>query len=180
MSPGAPVVSTAGPLMALAKLNLLHLLKELYGRVYFARSVYDETVIEGLRQGYEDARTLHLFLDQMEWRPEEVDPADISPDLREAHLDQGERDTLALAEMLDSALVLMDETVGRQTARTRGLAVRGSLGVLVEAYQRGLCLIAPIGMFGNVIRIAPPLVIEEAQMHEGLDILDEAMKAATA
>ena len=44
------------PLMALAKLNLLHLLKALYGRVYFARSVYDETVVEGMRQGYEDAR----------------------------------------------------------------------------------------------------------------------------
>jgi predicted nucleic acid-binding protein len=124
--------------MALAKLNLLHLLRALYGRVHFAHSVYDETVIEGARQGHEDARTLRLFLDQMEWRPEEVDLADIPADLREARLDQGERDTLALAKRLRSALVLMDETVGRQTARDRGLAVRGSLGVLVEAYHRGL------------------------------------------
>ena len=124
--------------MALAKLNLLHLLKELYGRVYFARSVYDEAVVEGMLLGHEDARTLRLFLDQMEWCPENVDTADIPTDLSEARLDQGERDTLALAETLRSALVLMDETVGRQTARDRGLAVRGSLGVLVEAYQRGL------------------------------------------
>ena len=50
--------------------------------------------------------------------------------------------------------------------------------VILEAYQRGLCLIAPIGMYGNVIRIAPPLVISEDQMHEGLDILEAAMKAA--
>ena len=55
MSHDAPVISNAGPLMVLAKLNLLNLLKQLYGRVYFARSVYDETVIEGMRQGYEDA-----------------------------------------------------------------------------------------------------------------------------
>jgi predicted nucleic acid-binding protein len=138
MSAGAPVVSNAGPLIALAKLNLLHLLKDLYGRIYFTSSVYNETVIEGLRQGHEDAGTLHLFLDQMAWRPEEVDPADIPIALREAYLDQGERDTLALAERLGSVLVLMDETVGRQLARDRGLAVRGSLGLLVEAYQRGL------------------------------------------
>ena len=56
MSKGGPVVSDAGPLVALAKLNLLHLLTELYGRVYFARSVYDEAVIEGMRLGHEDAR----------------------------------------------------------------------------------------------------------------------------
>jgi predicted nucleic acid-binding protein len=138
MSAGAPVVSNAGPLLALAKLNLLHLLKALYGRVYFARSVYNETVVEGMRQGHEDARTLRLFLDQMQWHPEEVDAAQIPSGLREVHLDQGEVDTLALAERLHSGLVLMDETVGRQTARDRGLAVRGSLGVLVEAYQRSL------------------------------------------
>jgi len=138
MSEGEPVVSNAGPLMALAKLNLLHLLKELYGRICFAQSVYDETVVEGMRQGYEDARTLRLFLDQMGWYPEEVGPADISADLREAHMDRGERDTLALAERLGSPLVLMDETVGRQAARERGLTLRGSLGILVEAYQRGL------------------------------------------
>lgn len=61
MSGDAPVVINAGPLMVLAKLNLLHLLKELYGRVHFARSVYDEAVIEGMRQGYEDARTFSSF-----------------------------------------------------------------------------------------------------------------------
>jgi predicted nucleic acid-binding protein len=33
------VVSNAGPLMALSKLNLLHLLKELYGFVHVPRSV---------------------------------------------------------------------------------------------------------------------------------------------
>jgi predicted nucleic acid-binding protein len=138
MNTGAPVVSNAGPLMALAKLNLLHLLKELYGRVCCARSVYHETVIEGKRQGHVDATTLHLFLDQMEWHPEEVNSEDIPADLREAHLDRGERDTIALAERVGSPLVLMDETLGRQAARERGLTVRGSLGILVEAYHRGL------------------------------------------
>ena len=36
MSAGAAVISNAGPLMVLAKLNLLHLLKSLYGRVDFS------------------------------------------------------------------------------------------------------------------------------------------------
>jgi len=136
MNVSAPVVGNAGPLMVLAKLNLLHLLKELYSRIHFTESVYEETVNEGMRQGYEDAQTLSLFLDQANWRPEHLDVSQIPADLKEVHLDRGERDTLALAQMLGSRLVLMDESLGRQAARARGLAVRGSLGVLVEAYRR--------------------------------------------
>jgi predicted nucleic acid-binding protein len=124
--------------MALAKLNLLHLLGELYGRVHFALAVHEETVVEGVRQGYEDAGTLRSFLDQMGWRPQQVEPVNMPAGLREAHLDRGERDTLALAISLNSRLVLMDEIAGRQSARERGLAVRGTLGVLIEAYRREL------------------------------------------
>lgn len=123
---------------ALAKLNLLHLLKELYSFVHIPRSVYDETVTEGMRQGYEDARTLYFFLNQMGWKPEDVDPAKFPPDLAAAHLDRGERDTLALALDLGNALVLMDEAIGRRTARACGLTTHGTLGVMIQAYQRDL------------------------------------------
>jgi 4-aminobutyrate aminotransferase-like enzyme len=51
--------------------------------------------------------------------------------------------------------------------------------VVEEAYQRGLAMIAPIGMYGNVLRVAPPLVITEAQAHESLDIFEAALDAAT-
>ena len=56
------VVTNAGPLIVLTKLNLLHLLKQLYHHVSFPDAVYQETVEEGLRRGYEDARLLRLFL----------------------------------------------------------------------------------------------------------------------
>jgi len=61
MSLDLKVVSNAGPLMVLAKLNLLYLLKGLYGRVYFSNSVYDELVTEGIQQGYQDAYTFRWF-----------------------------------------------------------------------------------------------------------------------
>jgi 4-aminobutyrate aminotransferase-like enzyme len=50
--------------------------------------------------------------------------------------------------------------------------------IVQEAFQRGLCMIAPIGMHGNVIRIAPPLVITEDQVRMGLGILNAALRAA--
>ena len=138
MSAPTPVVCNAGPLITLAKLNLLHLLEELYGQVRFSQSVYDEAVTQGIRQGYEDARTLWAFLDQMKWRPEELSPDEVPDHLREAPLDRGERDTLVLAITVRSRLVLMDETEGRRVARAQGFAVRGSMGVLIQAFRQSL------------------------------------------
>jgi predicted nucleic acid-binding protein len=39
---------------------------------------------------------------------------------------------------MGSPLVLIDEAEGRQAARARGMRVRGSLGILVEAFHRDL------------------------------------------
>ncbi|MEA3400702.1 MAG: aspartate aminotransferase family protein [Armatimonadota bacterium] len=52
--------------------------------------------------------------------------------------------------------------------------------IVWEAFQRGLICIAPIGLYDNVIRVAPPLVITEEQAHESLGIFEEAMQAAVA
>jgi 4-aminobutyrate aminotransferase len=46
--------------------------------------------------------------------------------------------------------------------------------VINEAASRGL-LIGAVGMYGNVIRVAPPLVITEAQAHESVDILESVL-----
>jgi 4-aminobutyrate aminotransferase len=42
------------------------------------------------------------------------------------------------------------------------------------AAELGL-LIGSVGVFGNVIRVAPPLVISEAEVHESLDIFEKAL-----
>ena len=47
-----------------------------------------------------------------------------------------------------------------------------------ECWQRGLVLLAPIGMYGNVLRVAPPLVVTEAEVQESLGIFEDAMQAA--
>lgn len=52
--------------------------------------------------------------------------------------------------------------------------------IIEAAYRRGLLLIAPIGFYSNVVRIAPPLVITEQEALAGVDILAEAIAEATA
>ena len=129
------VVSNAGPLMVFAKLNILHLLKDLYGRVEFPFSVYRETVSVGMRRGFRDAQVLNSFLAQSNWKPIRI--SEISRDLKDANLDRGEKESIALA-FARNALLLMDEERGRDFARKKNLLVRGSLGVLIEAYAKKL------------------------------------------
>ena len=47
---------------------------------------------------------------------------------------------------------------------------------LVEGcFQRGLALIAPLGLHGNAIRIAPPLMIEQDLAERAIDILEDVL-----
>ena len=43
------------------------------------------------------------------------------------------------------------------------------------ACRKGLVMIAPIGFHGNVVRIAPPLVIEEEMLIAALNILEQSL-----
>ena len=47
--------------------------------------------------------------------------------------------------------------------------------VIKEALSRGLLLLKA-GLYGNCIRLHPPLTIEEELLDRGMSILDEALK----
>lgn len=53
-------------------------------------------------------------------------------------LGAGESEAIALAEQLGVDLIMMDESLGRNEALNRGLAVIGTLGVLRDAHRAGL------------------------------------------
>ena len=48
--------------------------------------------------------------------------------------------------------------------------------LIVKCAERGL-LIDSVGLFGNVVRVAPPLVITEEQAHRSIDIMEDALAA---
>ena len=53
-------------------------------------------------------------------------------------LDRGEAEVIVLAEELRADAVLIDDLKARKTAVLRGLAVVGTIGVLLDAKERGL------------------------------------------
>jgi len=49
--------------------------------------------------------------------------------------------------------------------------------IVAAAFERGMLLLA-CGMYGNVIRLLAPLTIEDAELDEGLALLEESLDAA--
>jgi len=49
--------------------------------------------------------------------------------------------------------------------------------IVVAAFERGLLLLA-CGLYGNVVRLLPPLTISDEELEDGLGLLDDALGAA--
>jgi predicted nucleic acid-binding protein len=76
------------------------------------------------------------ILDKPDW----IDVREVSPatDVGLEQIEAGEREAILLAGYLRADLVLLDDLRARQVAKTRGLSVVGTLGILVDASRRGL------------------------------------------
>lgn len=49
-----------------------------------------------------------------------------------------------------------------------------ALAINEKCFQKGLLMFAPVGVAGECIKIAPPLVINEEALREGISVLEEA------
>ena len=63
------------------------------------------------------------------------------------------------------AVELVEQTADRAQATTRA------------AFERGLLLLT-CGLYGNVLRLLPPLTLSEDEADRGLQLLEEALVAA--
>lgn len=63
-----------------------------------------------------------------------------------------------------------------QSKHTKQPAPELAKKIVDRCYRKGLLMIAPIGLYGNVLRIAPPLVITEEEAGIGCDILEEVFR----
>lgn len=123
------VFSNTTPFISLSSVNLLRLMPTIFGSIVVAPSVVQECS-EGGKIGVPDLATLAWVSVQA------VQSDQRMPALFE--LDRGERDTLLLAAQQPTALVLMDEKLGRNLAEYMGLQVTGTLGILAKAKAQGL------------------------------------------
>ncbi|MDW8326684.1 MAG: hypothetical protein RMK99_08970 [Anaerolineales bacterium] len=126
------VVSNTGPLIALAKVDRLDLLKSLFGQVLIPSAVQYELLAKA---GPETAVLRRALSDFVQVNAQTVIPSVVETVTRA--LDAGEREAVALAYQEQLPLV-MDDRLGRQAARSLGLTVTGLVGVCVLAKRADL------------------------------------------
>jgi uncharacterized protein len=130
------VVSNAGPLIALGKLGQLSLLLTLYGEITIPREVYREVVINGLRLGADDALAVDFLVRQGHIRVVEVVLPSTLPTWAQP-LDAGEIEVIVLGQQQAADWVLVDNEHARKAARQVGLPLKGTVGLLLEAWRQG-------------------------------------------
>lgn len=134
-TPRRIVVSDAGPLIALGRLDLLRLLPRLFDEVQVPDAVLAECLA---RPDLPDAQRIQKALNE-EW----LTSCDAQPVLAQG-LGAGERAAIGRALEIGAAL-LADDRVAREYALARGLVVIGTLGLLVQAKREALLpAVAPL------------------------------------
>ena len=122
------IVSNATPLIYLAKIKKLDLLKSLYSKIIISHEVKIEVVNEGKKIKEPDAFLIEKEVMQDFIKVKKVDKL-IKTTLE---LDLGELSTLSLAKELKINEVLIDETLARTATKMEGLVPKGTLYVILK------------------------------------------------
>ena len=129
------IVSNASPLINLARINKADLLQELYQHLIVPEAVWNEVVIEGVGQpGAEEVKGATWIKKQV------VSNASLVQALK-LELDAGEAEAIALGLEVKAEFLLMDERLGRESARHLGLRCIGLVGILIESRVKVKCCV---------------------------------------
>ena len=126
------IVSDTTPISELAKVELLDLLPQMFGKVVIPQGVFDE-----LQIGQHPAAS---FVQNLAWlEVVTVNNQQVVEELqRSFNLDLGESEAIVLASELGASQLLIDEKAARKVAIARKLPLIGTVGILVLAKRRGL------------------------------------------
>ena len=125
------IVADSSPLIILAKLGCFDLLHRVYPRIYISPEVHREVVVvgAGLPGASEVAKATWIEVKPLQDRGALLAAQQRFP------LGAGELSTIFLGKELSADAVLLDDYHARRLAKTEGLAVRGSVGLLERFYR---------------------------------------------
>ncbi len=129
------VVSDSGPLISLASVRQFPLLKRFFHTLHTVPQVYEEVVAQGQgRAG--DFEVRQALQDRWLLVGTAPDPTLVQQFIA-ANASEADGAVIAFAVARKTTLLLADDMVVRETARREGLAVMGTVGILVRARVEG-------------------------------------------
>ena len=123
------VIVNSTPIIALCKVDLLHLLKDLYGEITIPEAVYHEVTAKNDR--------VKDQLINSDWISIEKVTNLARKRMYHAKLHEGEVEVMLLAQDYENHLVVIDDGAARNAAIFLGLKLTGTIGVLIKAKQQG-------------------------------------------
>ena len=124
------IVSNSGPLIHLAKIDKLILLKELFDEVIIPLQVKMKVVDAGKEEGMGDAFLIEGEIENG-WIIIDGNITDFEDIARNVGIDEGEAAAIVLARNMKKP-ILLDDLAARRFAIGLGLEVTGSIGVLLK------------------------------------------------
>lgn len=126
-------MSNTSPIMNLAIIGQLHLLRKQFGEIRIPPAVLDELRVEDNLPGS------HALKDAISsgWIFVESVANQVFVRVLQNTLDNGESEAIALAVQLNAERILLDERDGRRIAKALSLDITGVLGILLRARQEG-------------------------------------------
>jgi len=125
------IVSNATPLIYLAKVGKIDLLRKVFGEVFIPDEVNIEVVDRGKRLGERDAYVIERAISEGWLKVLSAEIVEVP-----IKLELGEAAVLSLAKKLGLREVLMDEVSARVAARLLDLKPRGTVFVLLKALEK--------------------------------------------
>jgi len=161
-----PITSNTSPIIALAKIGRLKLLKDLYETVFLSPWVKVESVDKGKDLGAPDALEIERAVDEgwvkvieLTKRQNETMQRLVS----ESRIGLGEAGALAIAEDKKMAVIL-DDKEARALAKSWGLELTSTVMVLYEAYVKNLTsyddLVEDLAKLSRVMWISTEVITE--------------------
>ncbi len=129
------IVSNASPLIYLAKIKKLILLKKIFKEITVPYEVYEEVVIEGKRGSFHDAFAVENAKEEG-WLKVKEPIADSELRILAQEIDYGEAAAITIAKKYCATLVLLDDASARTIAQSSGLKVKGTIFVILTAYKK--------------------------------------------
>ncbi len=128
-----PVVSNTSPILNLAIVGQLELMRQQFKQVQIPPVVLAELKVQENRLGSEEIQAAL----KAGWIQVQEINSPFLVRLLQQTLDRGEAEAIALALELQADWTLLDERDGRKVAKSLGLKVTGVLGILLRAKQKG-------------------------------------------